>query len=56
MCISNGGAVTSGRGLAGMEEDNRFWAPRSGVGGGDRWLWRLRGKEAAAWVGDSKRG
>lgn len=28
-------------GLAGMEEDNRFRAQRSGVGGGDGWLRRL---------------
>lgn len=46
-----------GGGLAGMEEDNRFCALRSGVGGGDCWLWRLGGGEGARCrVGDSKQG
>lgn len=52
MCIRNGGAVRWGWGLAGMEEDNRFRAPGSGLRGGDRGAQKARGGEGARrWVG-----
>lgn len=51
MCICNGGAVRWGWGLAGMEEDNRFRAPGSGLRGGDRGAQKARGGEGARrWV------